>query len=165
MTICLYNNKTLYSDRAGVLFSKPAIFLEINKLFIDTSGCFAFVVSGPSFTKNNYFNFSMNILRKLLKQADVFEANINIKEELKDFFKDRNLIIVTRNRAYRSDKESLIPLDLSAPCSLGTGNIFATIALQAGKTDLEAMKIASLTDVCSYLTEIDSIKMEDLKPF
>lgn len=167
MTICLYADRTLYADRAGISLNHPMFFTEMKKIYLDGSKCFAIANTGEPFTQDRTFFLGVARLYICLQMADSSDSDIAVNEKhLGAFIGERQCIVVTRNKVYGNRyKGNLAAIDMSSPYAVGSGNAYATIALQAGKSPLEAMKISSLTDSVSHLTEIDSVKMSDLKPF
>jgi hypothetical protein len=167
MTICLYADKTLYTDKAAVSFNHPFIFTEMNKLYISGNKSFAIALAGAPFVMDKTYLSEMAKLWWCLEMAEASNSAIAVnKDHLGSLLVNRQCIVITRNRVYHKNTSSqqLSPIDPDQPCAIGSGNRYAVIALLAGKTPLEAMRISSLTDSVSHLTEIDSIKMSDLNP-
>lgn len=167
MTICLYANRTLYADRAGISLNNPIVFTEMKKIYIDSSKCFAIANTGQSFSLDRAFFVDIARLYFCLQMADAGDSDITVNENhLGKLIGDRQCIVVTRNKVYGTRyKGNLEAVDMSSPYAVGSGSVYASIALQAGKSPLEAIRISSLTDAVSHLTEIDSVKMSDLKSF
>lgn len=170
MTICLYNDRTMYADRAGLAVSRPARFIEIKKLYVSPCSRFVIAASGISFPNNEYYAKIMQDLGEILKQAAPFEASIVLPKEILSYWGRREILVMTREKIYvlgsnSVNHDQLLVLDVNVPAVIGSGATHASIALAAGKSAMDAMRIGSIVDDVSYLTDIDSIAAKDLHPF
>lgn len=163
MTICLYHNRTLYADRAGVVLSRPSHHAEMKKIYITPNSKAAIALSGKEFVINESLIKTLITLEEELVKSDAFASPIVMSQDILDLFEGREFLIITRQRAYLGADTVIRLLDLDMPCCIGSGTNYAMIALVAGKSPLEAIRISSITDGLSYLTDIDSIQMRDLK--
>jgi len=172
MTICACFNGTLYSDRAGLGMSRPAIFVDMGKLYIAPKKNFAMAVSGTPFQNTSYFKKNMEIVGKKLKLLDALTGKLDLDPAMIEFFEDRQILLMTRKNGYlvsysqsELNSREIVRLDKDLPAFIGSGYKYAAIAMLAGKTVKEAMRISSIVDTASYITEIDSVTQKDLLPF
>ncbi len=162
MSICLLHNKELFADRAGLAISRPSHFREVKKLFVSKCSRLAVAVTGTIIVEDDNMDDFMNKLTNVLISHKDRPGRVTLSDKLKDFLEDRTIIAVTRHRAYIYSNDVLNELDLRVDCAMGSGNLACLTALMAGKGPIEAMRISSLSDRLSYLSDIDSIKMSNL---
>lgn len=163
MTICVYHNRTLYADRAGVAVSRPSFFIEVKKLFISKCSRLAIAISGPTVKLDKDFDKFLSLLVKTVKEQDHLNKDIRIDGKISDFLENRTVILITNRAAFASGDGNFKPLDLTIPCATGSGFDYAMIALMSGKEPLEAMRISSCVDPVSFLTDVDSVSMDELR--
>ena len=171
MSICIFDKGVLYCDRTGIVRSAPGRYIEMNKLYVSKGRHFALAISGPSLTVHSpaVINRRMKELLEFLKTAEPISANIILTEPLSNFLSARAALLVTKKSAYYltdEDEKALkfTLVDTCAPVMIGSGSDFASIAMIAGKTAVEAMKIAATVDIGNKIGPIDTLDVETLNP-
>lgn len=163
MSICAYYQGTLYADRSGIMASSPAYPIRISKLYVSNCRRLAVAIAG----KRESTDFTNSKRMKLLVDTFVnakFSGRINSAPEgFLTSFDDQHLLIATKTAVYKYRDGKIGCIDLDSIASIGTGSNPLTIAILAGKSIEEALVIAGLSDSCSFVTEIDKVKMSDLK--
>lgn len=176
MTCCIYSNDALYCDRAGVSSKGITQPVEMIKLMILSNKTLAMAISGPKFyTEDPLFKDFIAYLRKQSKICAGLKSQMVVPEKWTDYIGARSLILMTPHATFDwwspSDIGNDTPtgvfniLDPSIPTFIGSGRDFASIAMVAGKTPLEAIAISQRIDVNSYLTPVDSIERKDLRVY
>lgn len=169
MTICICFQGALYADRAGVVISRPSFFTDTGKLYVSPCQSFAMAVSGQAYLNDAYYADHMDYLSKKLLQADILDATLELDEKLLGFFKEREIIILTKKNQYLliggKDNAALKTMEKEVPFFIGSSKDLAAIAMIAGKDVFEAMKIAAIVDPCGCLGPIDSVDQDELLTF
>lgn len=180
MSIILYSNGVLYADRSAVSGSDDSpYFTEINKLYVDKGKLFAaaFVGDELDFESDNFKAFVKLLKVKLHATESLTEASSFITFPYDDMMANPG-IIITKERVYEGkpdnikEKESKVKTDymlLSYSSRIrllnGTGQHSTEAGVTLGLSDIDAVKLSGEVCAAMYPTEIDTFKMEDLKPF
>jgi hypothetical protein len=158
MTICLYQNDTLYTNRSAVVVSSPSYYSELKKLHVSSCERAAIAVTGDEVPENfvEQDNFKRFLDFVLKSKHDSF-MGIKTPEEFTLAFTRIRFLIMSRSSLYKWSKGELVMLSNKEIAAVGSGSFEVTIACIAGKEPLEAIRIAALCELGSYLTDIDSI--------
>lgn len=163
MTICTYYQGALYADRAGLMLSSPTYPVLMKKLFVSKCGRIAVGVAGKREDSDFTDSDKMQAIVDMVTNDKDSNKAIEISEDFTKMIADRHLLIMSKDAVYKYHKGKVNRIDLDSMASIGTGSNSLTIALLSGKPIEQALHIAALSDSCSFVTEIDKVKMSDLK--
>lgn len=180
MTICIYKDGTLYADRSGFFKRGQHQTVEMQKLSVFANKTMAMAVSGRPMRKDNpaMWQKFVKFMKAQIKISISLQSHIELDKWMTDFLGNVQIILMTRQAVYTyyspevrgtTDLDSSYGVfglhDPDFPLYIGSGTVSASVAIVAGKTPKEAIYIAQITDSMGWVSSVDSVRQDSLKPY
>lgn len=173
MSLIIYKDNVIYSDRSGIQNYPQNRFSEMKKLYVHKTKHYAFVVTGNELSfESDGFQIFAGWLEKEL--SDIENEHLDSKKfESVPLDHSNVFLILTKNNIYTlrmNDEQDLVDNELlklnSAETHVtGSGCYVAHVFLELGKPIEDVFKLTAKYDSDMFETCVDNFAQKDLISF